>query len=158
MIAFVQQSVISLVVELRVRRYCPWPCHPKFEGCPSYWMNVLLDAIEGSKLTFLVYPDSHSNVYIEEGKKAQFLRYQDHTFFHFLSMQCKPRWLCRGKNNQSLVTNMTFHPTWFPQSWKEMPGIHLGLSARFSFTTQQFRQYHPWLKMGLCSQQNQNPT
>lgn len=48
--------------------------------------NVLLEATEGSRLTFLVCHDSHSNVCIKkEKKKAQFLCSQDHAFFHFVS-------------------------------------------------------------------------
>ena len=44
----------------------------------------------------------------------------------------------RSKNNQSLVTNTNSHPPWwFPQAWKAVPGVPLGLSAVCCLTTRQ---------------------
>lgn len=57
-------------------------------------------------------------------------------YLFFFHMQCKSRWLCRTKSNQSLVTKMTLHPGWFPQGQKDVHDVHLGLSAVFWFTAQ----------------------
>lgn len=69
-------------------------------------------------------------------------------------MQCKSRWLYRGKNNLSLVT--TQNSTLVGSHRADVQGVHLGLSIVFCFTTRQYRQIHPFLKVGFCSQLDQN--
>ena len=52
--------------------------------------------------------DSHANVFVarrRRKKKAKFLCYQYHAFFHFLLMKC----MWRNKSYQSLVTNTEPH-------------------------------------------------
>lgn len=99
--------------------------------------NVLLEATEGSRLTFLVCHDSHSNVCIKkEKKKSPVSLLPRSCFLPFCFIQCKSRWLCRSKNHQSLVTKLALSPSRFPPGQKDVRDVHLGLSAVFWCTAQ----------------------
>lgn len=64
--------------------------------------------------------NSHSNVYVE-GKKTPLVSLLPRLSFCFLSRNV-------SQNGYTWKSDTVFHPGWFPQGWKDVPGVHLGVS------------------------------
>lgn len=124
-----------------------------------YLTNVLPEAIEGSRLTFLVCHGSHSHVCIKKRKKKKspVSLLPRSCFLPFCFVQCKSGWSCGSDNHQSPATKLALPPSWFPQGQKDVRDVRLGSSAVLWCAAQSLRQNLAFLKVGVCSQQSQKP-